>query len=1090
MPHSRAFVLTGILALLAAGPAPASEPIRFGRAPDISPDGKVVAFSYLGDIYTVEAIGGVARSVTSHPAHDINPVFSPDGQHIAFSSNRHGGYDVFVTPTRGGKPTRLTFDSAPDMVCGWSPDGKSVLFASLRTTEYPGGFELYTVPVTGGRERRVTPAEGKEGAFSPKGDTIAYTRGPGSWYRKNYRGSSNDDIWLMNADGSNNRRLTTFNGQDHSPMWANDTSLFYVSEHFGTANVVRQPISSAAKPVQITDHRDEAVRRARISKNGEYIVYECGADLWITSTREGSKPRKLAIEVNADDKSNVEKVVTRSGGATEFAVSADEKFIAFAVHGKLFRIKLGAEPGKPVQMTDGPSMDHGAAWAPDANKIIFLSDRNDGQEDLYALEADDPDHPKLTEAHRFKVTRLTSTKEAESAVSFSPDGKRVAFLRAGKLCTMAPDGKDIKTVVDAVQVFDYEWSPDSKWIVFARRDGSFANDLYIVPATGASAADPIRNVTKYATYNAGVTWSADGKKLAFLSERRGSASVHVMNLEKPSATPPASGGFSLGWGGKPPLTIDWDDIHTRVKSVIPIPTDEAAISPDGSKVAFRDAINRDLWVASTSGSSLTRLTGGGLAPRQIQWSKRKSIIGGAVELIYFVDRDGQIRLANAGTSSPTTPAAGADRAPALPFKVRMTVRSDELHQEMFDQGWRFLADNFYDDKFHGANWADVRKRYRPLVQHVAMKEDLYALMYLMMGELNASHLGVGGFVSAPEEDTADLGLVFDEAYKGKGLKVAEILKGGPADKKGIALKPGEYIVAIEGKELDDTANLSRLLNGKAGEPVIVHVTDTPADPKAKRRRVELTAIGRNRTGRDTPGATDLMYDRWVAKNAAKVSELSKGKLGYIHIPSMDEAGLDAFVKSLYSDNYDKDAIVLDVRFNGGGYTHDQVLNYLGSKEHTRFVNRDGGSGWVLRSGDRKWHKPMVLLINNRSYSDAEIFPNAFKTLGLGRLVGEATGGFVIGTMGVRLIDGSQFRIPRIGVYTLSNVNMDKEGVKPDVEVIPHPDQLAKGNDEQLAKAVEVLRTDVLVWRRKKGLDAPPATTSGGGGTPVATPMGK
>jgi tricorn protease len=1087
MPYSRATVLTGLFAFLAACQAQASEPIRFGRTPDISPDGRLVAFSYLGDIYTVEAIGGVARAVTSHPAHDINPVFSPDGQHIAFSSNRHGSYDVFVTSARGGKPKRLTFDSAADMVCGWSPDGRQILFSSTRNIDYPGGPELYTVPVTGGRVRRITPAEGKEGAFSPKGDTIAYTRGPGAWYRKNYRGSSNDDIWLMNADGTNNRRMTTFNGQDHSPMWANDTSLFYVSELFGTANIVRQPTSGASKPVQITSHKDDAVRRARISKNGEYIVYECGPDLWITSTREGSSPRKLAIEVNADDKANVERVVTRTGGATQYAVTADEKFVAFAVHGKLFRIKLGSDPGKPVQMTDGPSMDHGAYWSPDSSKLLFLSDRNDGQEDIYVLEADDPDHPKLTEAHRFKVTRLTNTKEAESAVSFSPDGKKVAFLRSGKLHTMSPDGKDLKVIVDAVQVFDYEWSPDSKWIAFARRDGSFANDLYIVPATGPSAADPVRNVTKYATYNAGVTWSANGKKLAFLSERRGPSAVHVLELEKPSATPTPAAPFGLTWGGKP-IAIDWDDIHTRVKPVVPIPCDEAAISPDGTKVAFRDSVSRDLWVASVNGSSLTRITSGGLMPRQIQWSRRKSIVGGAVELIYFLDRDGQIRLANAGTSSPPGQPVGADRAPAIPFKVRMTVRNDELFQEMFDQGWRFLAENFYDDKFHGANWAEVRQRYRPLVGHVAMKEDLYALMYLMMGELNASHLGVGGFTSAPEEETAELGLIFDESYRGKGLKVAEVLKGGPADKKGITIKPGDFILAIEGSELDDNANLARLLNGKAGEPVVLHVAATADAPKDKRRRIELTAISRHRTGRDAPGASDLMYARWVARNAARVSELSGGKLGYIHIPSMDEAGLDAFVKSLYSDNYEKDAIVLDVRFNGGGYTHDQVLNYLGSKEHTRFVNRDGGSGWVLRSGDRKWHKPLVLLINNRSYSDAEIFPNAFRTLGLGKLVGEATGGFVIGTMGVRLIDGSQFRIPRIGVYTLDNVNMDKHGVKPDVEVIPHPDQLARGVDEQLAKAVEVLRTEVLVWRRKKGLDTP-TSTPGSGGAPVVSPMG-
>jgi tricorn protease len=481
-----------LIAVILLSPAASAQGlIRLARTPDISPDGKLVAFSYLGDIWTVATGGGTARPVTSHSAHDINPVFSPDGRHLAFASNRHGSYDVFVVPVGGGRPTRLTFDSAADFPCGWSPDGKHVLFASSRSMAFPPTWALYTVPLKGGRVRRIGADEAKEGIFSPKGDLLACVRGPGTWFRKYYRGAANDDIWICRADGTGSRRLTHFLGQDGSPMWSADgRTLYYVSEFHGTANIVYQPAAPPAaesegkpvRPTQITFHKDEGVRRARISADGKWIVYECGADLWVVSTRAGAEPHKLAIEAYADDKSNDEHVVTLTSGASEFAISPDEKYIAFAVHGKLFRMPV-SPTGKVTRMTFGGSNDHGMAWSPDGSKIIFISDRN-GHDNLYLLESDDPDQPRLTKASHFKVKQLTNSREAESGVTFAPNGKVVTFLRGGRLWSMKPDGSDAKLLVDAPLVVDYAWSPDAHWIAYARRDGSFASELYIIPALG------------------------------------------------------------------------------------------------------------------------------------------------------------------------------------------------------------------------------------------------------------------------------------------------------------------------------------------------------------------------------------------------------------------------------------------------------------------------------------------------------------------------------------------------------------------------------------------------------------------------------
>jgi tricorn protease len=1026
-----------------------AEPIRFARSPDISPDGKTVAFSYLGDIWLVDAKGGEAHHLTMHEKHDYNPIFSPDGKWIAFSSNRHGQYDVFIVPVKGGRPKRLTFDSADDHPTGWSPDSQHVLFMSARNIDLPMRAELYSISINGGPEKQISAYEGRDGVYSPKADQIAYVRGPGQWYRKGYRGSANDDIWICNADGSKNRQITNHLGQDSYPMWAADGKhLYYVSDvSNGTANLTKIVINSDADaptvpvPQAVTQHKEDSVRRARICANGEVIVYECGADIWVYSLKTG-KSRKLNIEVNADDKTNPESLKAFTTGATEFAWSPNENHVAFVVHGEVFL--MGRAGGKAKRLTDHPAFDHGISWAPDGKKIIFLSDR-DGHEDIYLLEANDPEHANFVEAHRFKVTRLTNSPEAEMGVTFSPDGKRIAFLRAGKLVTMDPDGKNEKVLVSDRQVIDYEWSPDGSWLCYAGMDGSFASELYIIPAGGATAHDPPRNITRFATYNSGVTWSRIGNKLAFISQRKGNVlAAYVLSLQKPAAA-----------GTSTSKDIDWENIHLRVKLPAEMNASECSISSDGSRIAFRARSDgsEDLWLANADGGSVMRLTTGNLKPTQIVWSRWFP------GQIYFRDGAGNLRALMIGGPAVVGPTI-------VQFTAKMTVRQDELFLEMFDQSWRALNEKFYDDKFHGVDWKAIRAKYRPLVAHCALKEDLYALIALMLGELNASHLGISGDLGAPEQQTAELGLIFDRSYPGPELRIAEIIKGGPADQRGLNLQPGDFIVRIDGQDLTDKTNLAKLLNDKVGEVVIVHVTPTPKNPASK-RRLEIRGASRAQVN-------PLMYERWIKRNADRVTQLSGGKLGYIHIPSMDEPGLERFVRALYSDNFEKDGIVLDVRFNGGGFTHDQVLNYLTGKEHTIFTHRDGSSGLVLRSFDRKWSKPLTLLINNRSYSDAEIFPHAFRTWGLGKLVGQPT---VIGTRPISLIDGSVFRTPHIGVHTIKGINMEKEGVIPDVLIEPHPDQLARGIDVQLEKAVEVLTLDVTAWKKTR----PPAVGASTGG---------
>jgi tricorn protease len=520
--------------------------------------------------------------------------------------------------------------------------------------------------------------------------------------------------------------------------------------------------------------------------------------------------------------------------------------------------------------------------------------------------------------------------------------------------------------------------------------------------------------------------------------------VYVLPLQK-----------ATGDGSKPdPNDIEWEDLHLRVEKPANMTVEgEAAISPDGAQVAFRALSNGDdLWAVSSDGKSLNRLTSGGQAPRNIRWSKKGT---GA---IYFLNASGELRttrlsMGGFGSSGPV------GEPGKVPFSCKLSIKRDEEFAEMFAQGWRALADGLYDPQFNGTDWKAVRAKYAAMVPHCATREDLYAMMGLMVGELNSSHLGISGRLPTADETTADLGLIFDDAYPGPGLKVKEVLKRGPADKKGLAIKAGDIVTHIDRVQLTSAVNVSKLLNNRAGEGVPLTVKDKP-DATAK-RDIEIIAADRGKIGQ-------LMYERWVAANAAKVDKESGGKLGYIHIPGMDEAGLEQFVRALYSDSYDKDGIVVDVRNNGGGFTHDEVLNYLSGKEHTRFEQRDGGIGSVVRNQHRKWAKPLTMLINNRSFSDAEIFPHAVRASGLGKLVGQSTAGQVIFTGSIRLIDGSTFRMPRIGVYRNETVNMDKEGVKPDVAVDISADDWKAGRDPQITKAVEVLTADVKAWKATKG----------------------
>jgi tricorn protease len=1017
------------------------EPARFLRYPAFSPDGKQIAFSYMGDIWLAPAEGGNAIRLTVHPAHDIRPRFSPDGKWIAFNSNREGNYDIFLMPAKGGRPKRLTYHSADDILGDWSPDGRWIVFSSNRDHRFA---QIYLLEVETGYVRRLTSDETNlhSPTFSPDGRYIVFCRGGTSWWRKGYRGSANSEIWRLPITIEGDRiatgkpeRLTYYEGNDWFPMVSPDGTLYFVSDRTGVSNIWRMPLigtrgegrrTGESKVEQVTNHADR-VLYPNLSRDGKFIVYEHDFSLWVVPTK-GGEPKRLTIFAPSDEPQNRLQRLALTSQATEFALSTDGKQIAFVVRGEIFVVNV-EKGGEAKRITDHPYRDFDIDWSPDGKKLAFVSER-DGNREVY-----------IVDIRTRELKRLTNTPDAaESNPKWSPTGNYVAFVRGPfgrQLCWVDVNTGEEKVVVEGPFIGEFAWSPDGRWICFNRRDSANnVTDLYIVPWNGG---EPV-NVTRMPYWNGSIVWTKDGKNIVFRSNRTdNNVDIYVLPLERPKEKLDEEEGESEkkpqerkeGEKKLPEVKIDFTDIHKRIRRLTATVFNEGsfAVSPDSKTVVFvaTPVDQPEIWSVPLEGGSLTRLASG-VSASQLQFSPDGN-------RIYFLSTGGTIRYL-------TRPAGSLG---SVNFTARFTVDRVVELQHMFDEGWRLLKEQFYDEKMHGVDWDAMREKYRPLIEHVAAKEDFYALVSMMLGELNASHLGIGGpTVSGPE--TAYLGVWFDPEHRGPGVKISAVLKNSPADRDESRLNVGEFILAIDGVEVSNNEQIWDALADKAGRVVELLVNDKPTKEGA--RTVKIKPINRGQW-------SNLLYEDWVEKRKRMVDEWSNGRIGYIHIQAMSQSELRKFEREFYAEVVGKkEALIIDVRFNGGGRIHDELLSIL--KRRLYALEQYRGTP-PFTQPFQVWQKPTVVLINEFSASDAEIFPKAFRDLGLGKLVGVPTYGGVIGTYNVTLIDGTTFfRVPVTGWRTLDGVNLENYGVKPDILVEHSPEDNANENDLQLKAAVDLL----------------------------------
>ena len=1055
-------LLVSLLSLAAYGqgallPLPEDKPIRGMRYPTLSPDGRMVCFSYQGDLWTVPSAGGIATRLTIHPAHDGYPRYSPDGQWIAFTSSREGSYDLYIIPATGGNARRLTFHTAGAFPNDWSPDGTRILFSSAREED---SLQQCSVDVTTGVVKTLTHDDQylRYGAYSPDGRTIAYNRsgGIGVWWRPRYHGSANFDIYTRDLTTGEIRRITDYDGNDLWPMYAPDgKTLYYISDQLtpGSPNVVARTLSGGGQHL-ITRQVGDAIHYPNIARKTGSIIYEMGGDIYIVSPK-GGVPVKLNIIAREDDRVNNQVHLNLAGSATEVEISPDGKTIALVIRGDIWVIPAD-KGGDAVRLTTNPANDFDIIWSPDSSRIAFASDRK-GNYDIYTIDV------------KTKVEKVIAADPAdENTTHWSPDGKTIAYLRSGAqagLWVTNVDGSgSSRRVAESygnnlfnVGISDYSWSPDSKWLAFSRRDVTNTVDIWIVPA---SKGDPI-NVTLYPGTNSQPEWSSDGKYLLFLSDRNrpDGADLFSLRLEKekeepdtkpatpapaapaPVPAPPAAPTpGAVPPGAVPPaavppapkkaiaVKIDFDDIENRAKQISSQSAGAFQITPDGTTAIFISA--NDYWTVSVSGGSVQRLT--------------TSNEGTGLPRFSLVDSNRFYALGAGGTVKSIARSGGAVSQIAFSARLEIDLRSER--REAFNEFWRRVNVGFYDPKMHGVDWAAMRTKYEPLLQSVGTREEFSLILSEMVGELNASHSEVGPAPAPgpPAQQTAELGLKFDESYPGPGLRVSGYMPKGPDDDLGPKIKINEYVLQIDGQDVTWNEKMWDPLLGREGKIVELLVNSVPKKEGA--RTVKLKAINSEQWH-------NLDYDRMVKEARVKVDKLSNGRLAYIHIRAMDRPSLKKLERELWGLARTKEGLVLDIRHNGGGNTHDEILSQISRQAYAYTQPRDAPAS---TQPFRHWDKPTILLIDQNSASDGEIFPAGFRQLKLGKILGVTTPGYVIGTYSGVLLDGTSYRIPMWGWYTLDGKNLENNGVHPDITVVPTPEDIAANRDSQLEAAVKEL----------------------------------
>ncbi len=1051
---------------LSASSAMAAQALPSFAEPALSPDGSEIAFASGGDLWTVPAAGGQARLLVTDEATESRPLYSPDGKSLAFVSTRSGVANLYVLTLATGELRRLTFGDSADALDGWSRDGKWIYFTS-GVNDVARLGDVYRVAATGGtplevsRERYLNEFEA---APTPDGKSIALVaRGMSNaqWWRNGHSHIDESEVWLKPIDGAGYQKLVAGGAKRAWPMWNPDgKALWYMSDEGGTENLWRLPLGGT--PQQATRFTDGRLLWPTIGYDGKTVVFERDFGVWSLDTATG-QATKIPIALRGAPAVAGETHKNETS-FDSLALSPDGKKAAIIAHGELFAVST-KDGGAAQRVTRTPILERDPAWSPDSKRLVYVSER-DRAANIYAYDF-----------ATSQETALTTGAARSTVPTWSPDGKLLAYVRDGKevrVMTFDPAGKvatDRVLFQGPLGGFDdtpLTWSPDSRWIAFTVSDRKAFDNVNVVALDGGSA----RPVTFLANGNVGkVAWSPDGKYLLVdMGQRSEDAKIlrvdllpnvpkfkedAFRDLFKPADAPdkPAPDSKEPAKTDTPakpvtdakpaapkkkvePTRIVFDGIRERA-SYLPLGMDvgDPLISPDGKVLVFRA---RQAGQTNFYTWNLDELAKEPPVPVQLTSTRKpKGDIAFSPDSkeVWFLE-GGAIVSSPIDQPKPKPLAANAELD--VDFDVEKTV--------VFEQAWSVLNRGFYDPKFHGANWEQLRQRWEPYIAGSRTGDELRRNINLMIGELNASHSGINKAAdpAAQVVRAANLGLRFDrEAYEaGKGLVVREVIALGPAALEG-SIKPGETLVAVNGEQLSPGVNLDKLLRGQAGKRTVLTVADTAGKTRdAVVRPVPITT------------ATGLLYRQWVNDRRAYVDKVSGGQLGYVHIADMSDASLAQLYIDLDAQNQGKQGVVIDVRNNNGGYVNGHALDVFARRNYLMMTARDRFPVPSRQNlGQRALGLPTVLVTNESSLSDAEDFTEGYRSLGLGKVVGKPTAGWIIFTGGRQLIDGSTVRLPFIRIEDLRGQNMELNPRPVDVDV-DRP--LGEAGDAQLDAAVKVL----------------------------------